>query len=83
MESLRKEGRGGRGYGLESEGERGCQLCSILWADTFWIMCKSKRGLERIMKELIEEVFWDGAEAGIVVEDRQRGSNSWINDAHI
>ena len=37
----------GAGLWLEGEGDRDSQICSILWADNFWIMSENEAGLQR------------------------------------
>ena len=45
---------------LDSKGQKAHQACSVMWADNFWIMSLSKRTLERMLLDLIEEVEkWD------------------------
>ena len=39
---------------------RGCQICSILWAENFWIMSESKTGLQRMHREFREEIVNNG-----------------------
>ena len=37
------------------EGEKAHQICSFMWADNFWIMSHSKKNLEQMLRDLIEE----------------------------
>ena len=47
---------------LDFEGEKAHQMCSFMWADTFWIMSHSKRDSEQMQRDLIEEAAkWDMA----------------------
>ena len=39
---------------IEADGEVH-QICSFMWADNFWIMSHSKKHLEQMLKDLIEE----------------------------
>ena len=41
---------------LDFEGEKAHQICSFMCADNFWIMSHSKRNLEQLPRDLIEEV---------------------------
>ena len=50
--------RSGTLLGIEGEGVH--QICSIMWADSFWIMSHSKENLEQMVRDLIEEASrWD------------------------
>ena len=40
---------------LDFKGERAQKLCSSMWADNFWLMSHSKRNLEQMLRDLIEE----------------------------
>ena len=40
---------------LDFTGEKAHQICSFMWPDNFWIMYHSKRNLERMLRDLIEE----------------------------
>ena len=43
---------------LEEDGVH--QICSLMWADNFWIMSHSKENLEQMQRELTEEADkWD------------------------
>ena len=58
-----------------AEGDSGYQICSMLWADNFWIICESEMGLQRMMGRGSRQHRY-GTEAGITVVDehaRQRG----------
>ena len=42
---------------MEVDGEGGGehQICSFMWADNFWVMSHSKKHMEQMLKDLIEE----------------------------
>ena len=40
---------------LNVKGERAQKICSFMWADNFWLMSHSKRNLEQVLWDLIEE----------------------------
>ena len=42
-------------YDIDTEGGGEHQICSFMWADNFWIMSHSKKHLEQMLKDLIEE----------------------------
>ena len=45
---------------LDFEDERAHQIYSFMWADNFWIMSHSKKNLEQMPRDLIEEASrWD------------------------
>ena len=45
---------------LDLQGEKAHQICSFMWADNFWILSRSKRNLENMTRDLIEEAEkWD------------------------
>ena len=45
---------------LDVKGEKVHQICSFVWATNFWIMSHSKRNLEQMLRDLIEEAEkWD------------------------
>ena len=57
------------------------QVCNFVWADNYWIFSQKKENVERIMKDLVEEVErWDiepickGGERGD--GDRNGGRNT-------
>ena len=40
--------------------EKAHQICSFMWADSFWIMSHSRRNLEQVLRDLVEEAEkWD------------------------
>ena len=39
--------------------EKAQQICSIMWADKFWITFHSRRHLEQMLRDFIEEEKWD------------------------
>ena len=48
------------GIHIQNELEDNNQVCSFMWADNYWIMSHKKENVERMMKELVEEVErWD------------------------
>ena len=45
---------------LDLTGEKAHHICSCMWADNFWMMSHSKRNLEQMPRDLIEEAEkWD------------------------
>ena len=45
---------------MDFEDERPHQICSCMWADNFWIMCRTQKNLEQMLRDLIEEANgWD------------------------
>ena len=49
-----------KGVLLDIEAERVHQMCSLMWADNFWIMSNSTEILEQMLRDLIEEACrWD------------------------
>ena len=48
------------GLFLDFKGEKAHQICSFMWADNFWIVSHSKRTLEQMLRDLIEDAEkWD------------------------
>ena len=45
---------------MNSEDERAHQMCSFMWAYNFWIISRSEKNLEQMLRDLIEETGrWD------------------------
>ena len=40
---------------IEAEGGGEHQICSFMWADNFWVISHSKKHLEQMLFDLIEE----------------------------
>ena len=40
---------------LDFKGEKAHQICRFTWAHNFWIVSHSKRNVEQMLRELIEE----------------------------
>ena len=40
---------------IDEEGGGEHQICSFMWADNFWTMSQTKKHLEQMLKDLIEE----------------------------
>ena len=55
LASVESEHRKNMGLLLDLKGEKAHQICSFMWADNFWIMSYSKRALEQMLRDLIEE----------------------------
>ena len=45
---------------LDFEDEEADQICSLMWADNFWLVSHSKNLLEEMLQDIIEEAKrWD------------------------
>ena len=45
---------------MDFEDARAQQICSCMWSDNFWILSRSKKNLEQMLRDLAEEANrWD------------------------